>query len=153
MLYNLWHLLQYSTTCVRAIGAGGWGWKGLTKFTLQGCLFAFRHIPDGQEAPCRISLSKIDGFSSSCWVIIPYCMLKVNWSLGGTFHISLQGWIVRQVRNHHEACFSGFLFILLFSPEDGNNMVLQNITWLSVYYMALFLIRWNSSRSSQLYGM
>jgi hypothetical protein len=39
---------------------------------------------------------------------------------------------------------------LLFSPEDGWDMFLQNIGWLSLYYIALYPRRHNSSDLSVL---
>jgi hypothetical protein len=58
-----------------------------------------------------------------------------------------------RVRNKHEAhslallaaCFMLSLLIGLFNPEDGGEMFLENIIWLSKDYMALYPTRQNSS--------
>jgi hypothetical protein len=66
--------------------------------------------------------------------------LKVNWHFRGTC-LHLQGRRISQARNQHEDTYlphAGFLLGLFVDPEDGSNMFLQNICWLSVDYTALY---------------
>jgi hypothetical protein len=70
--------------------------------------------------------------SSINWDITPCTLLKVSRRFGGTCLLATF---------HH----SGFVLALFLDPEDGGYMFLQNISLLSVDYMALYLIRQNSS--------
>jgi hypothetical protein len=73
------------------------------------------------------------------WDITPYSPLKVNWRFGGKCHLHLQGWRINHERNKFPACFhAGFLLGLFFNPEDGGDMFLWNVNWLSVDCMALY---------------
>jgi hypothetical protein len=67
---------------------------------------------------------------------------------------------VSQARNWHAtgcsntACsllHAGFLLDLLFSPEDGADMFVQNTGWLSPGYIILYPRRYNSSELSLIY--
>jgi hypothetical protein len=52
--------------------------------------------------------------------------------------------------HHQGSCFllyAGFLLGLPFDPEDGGDMFLWIVGWLSPYYMALYFGRENSSRT------
>jgi hypothetical protein len=45
------------------------------------------------------------------------------------------------------ACFNAsFLLVLFFDPDDGGDMLLWNVGWLSAGYTALYPRRDNSSR-------
>jgi hypothetical protein len=84
--------------------------------------------------------------SSAFWNITPFSPMKVNRYFGGTYRLNLQG---RKVRNQHEEGSSQKLhaiifFGLLFSPEDGGDMFLQNVGLLFPDYRALYPTRQNS---------
>jgi hypothetical protein len=47
-----------------------------------------------------------------------------------------------------QAVLSGwFLLWIFFDPEDGGDMIRQNVSWLPTYYMSLYSRRKNSPRS------
>jgi hypothetical protein len=77
--------------------------------------------------------------------------LRVNRCFGGTCRLHFHGRRVSQARNQHETgtkqsrLFAGFFLDLLFNTEDGGNMFLWNVGWLSPDYRALYLRRQNSS--------
>jgi hypothetical protein len=49
---------------------------------------------------------------------------------------------VKQETSMEEAASrSGFLLGLFFNPEDGGDMFLQNISWLSMVYVVLYIRR------------
>jgi hypothetical protein len=79
------------------------------------------------------------------WDITPCCPLKVNRRFGEKFHLHLQGQRISRARNHRESwallttCFhTVFLFGLFCDPEDGGDMFLRNIGWLSTDCTALY---------------
>jgi hypothetical protein len=83
--------------------------------------------------------------------------VKVSWHFRGTYRLHCQGWRVNQARNWHETgssntayslLDSGFLLDLLLSSEDGADMFVQNIGWLSPGYIMLYPRRYNSSELS-----
>jgi hypothetical protein len=39
---------------------------------------------------------------------------------------------------------AGFLHGLFLDPDDGGDTFLQNVSWLSMDYMALYIRSWNS---------
>jgi hypothetical protein len=64
----------------------------------------------------------------------PCSPLKVSRYFGGTSHAT---------------CFySGFLLMLFFDPEDGGDIFLLNVGWLSTDYTVLYPTRYNSSSMS-----
>jgi hypothetical protein len=90
------------------------------------------------------------------WNITWFSLLEVSWHFRETCHLHLQGWIVSQGRNQHtadseqgsaccllHACFFPGIF---FNPEDGGNMLLWNVRWLSINYMVSYSRRQNCSQ-------
>jgi hypothetical protein len=90
---------------------------------------------------------------SSFWYIIQWSPMKVNRCFWGIYHIHLQGWGVSQAWSHpksepagfmlfccsiYDLLRSGFLASLHFGPEDGGDMFLQNVGWLSADYMVQY---------------
>jgi hypothetical protein len=70
----------------------------------------------------------------------PYNPAKVIRIFGATYHLQLQGRRERQARNQQESgplIRADFLLDLLFDPEDGGDMFLRNVVYLSPDYMAL----------------
>jgi hypothetical protein len=88
--------------------------------------------------------------SSIFWDITPCSPLKTNRRFRGTCRLHLQGRISR-ARNQRAllaTCFhAGFLSGLFFNPEDGGDMFLRNVGWLSTEYMALYPRRQNPSEN------
>jgi hypothetical protein len=70
--------------------------------------------------------------------------LKVNRRFGRTYSLHLQGRGIGRVRNQ---CKSGWQaeLGLLFYPEDGGDMLVRNVGWLSTDYTALYSKRHKSS--------
>jgi hypothetical protein len=61
---------------------------------------------------------------------------------------SVVHWKPTAVSEEHVACYlllAGFLLGLFSDPEDGGDMFLRNVSWLSTDYNALYTIRQNSS--------
>jgi hypothetical protein len=109
----------------------------------------------------RISLDKLYGFpchfklfnvgfevltavvmkSFIVWDITPCSPLKVHKRFGGTYRLHLQGWINQDASVKTAllaTCFhAGSLLGLFFYPEDGGDMFLRNVGWLSTDYTAL----------------
>jgi hypothetical protein len=73
-----------------------------------------------------------------------YSLLKVNQRFGGTYRLHLQG---RKIsRALLATCFhAGFLLCSFYDLEDGGDMFLRNVGWLSTDYMSLYPKRWYSS--------
>jgi hypothetical protein len=68
------------------------------------------------------------------WDITPCSPLKVNWRFGGTCHLHLQGRRITRARNQRDSRWEAELF----DPEDGGDMFLWNVGWLSADYMAFY---------------
>jgi hypothetical protein len=67
--------------------------------------------------------------------------LKVNLRFGGTtFSVEKT-----KQETSTEAGDVGFLFGLLFDPEDGGELFLRNVVWFSMDYTALYPIIQNPS--------
>jgi hypothetical protein len=69
-------------------------------------------------------------------------LLKVSSSFWGTCCLHLWSCRVSHVRNSMKHCcllHVGVLFVLLFNPEDGDDMFLWNIKWPSTDYKILYL--------------
>jgi hypothetical protein len=86
------------------------------------------------------------------WSITPCSPLKVNRHFGGTYRLHLQGRRIRQARYQRESrCQAefyfkaGFLLVLFLDPEDGGDMFIRNICWLSTDYTAIYSRRQYSS--------
>jgi hypothetical protein len=73
--------------------------------------------------------------SSIFWDVTLCTLLKVNWRFGGTCCLHLQDQRISQARNWREA---GSKHGLFFGPEDGCDMFLRNVSWLSTAWMALY---------------
>jgi hypothetical protein len=100
---------------------------------------------------------------------ITHCSCWVTRRSGGTWCLHLYGRRISQERNQREAgsksrairlrkdrvykassraCYllqAGFLLDLFFDHEDGGDMFLRNVGWLSMDYTALYPRRYNSS--------
>jgi hypothetical protein len=69
--------------------------------------------------------------------ITPYNLGKVSWCLRGTCRLHIQCFLLAS---------SWFLsWLILFDPEDGGNVFLQNVNWRSLEYTALYPGVQNSS--------
>jgi hypothetical protein len=84
------------------------------------------------------------------WDITLCSPLKVNRRFGGTYRLHLQGRNISWARNQEAllaTCFHvGFLLGLFFDPEDGGDVFLRNVSWLSTDYTALHPRRLYSSK-------
>jgi hypothetical protein len=65
--------------------------------------------------------------------IMTCSLFRVNWHLRETCCLPLQNQRISQQRNQHKARSK-------HSLDNGGDMVLKNITWLSMDYMALYPI-------------
>jgi hypothetical protein len=72
------------------------------------------------------------------WDIAPCNPLKVNRRFGGICRLSLHGRRIRKARNQR-LLHAGILLRLLFSPEDGGDMLPPNVGFLSLEYMHCIL--------------
>jgi hypothetical protein len=76
--------------------------------------------------------------SSVFWHITPCSPVKVNGCFGGTHRLHLQGRGVSRARNQAWCLLHVLFFLGLFvDTEDGGNMFLQNVGWLSPECTAL----------------
>jgi hypothetical protein len=82
--------------------------------------------------------------SSVPWDITPCNPLKVSRRLGGTYRLHLQGRRISQAGNQQKAVRA--LLVLVFYPEDGGDMLLRDVGWLSTDYTALYPRTQNSSQ-------
>jgi hypothetical protein len=71
-------------------------------------------------------------------------LLKANLCFGGKIRLHLQARKISQARNQREGSYAchllhaGFFLRLFFDPEDGGDMFLRNVRWLSTDYKALY---------------
>jgi hypothetical protein len=90
---------------------------------------------------CRIWGSHISAMKNTIsWDIMPNNLLKVNQRFRGIYRLYLQGRII-QTRYQRESRWQGFtlgIFLGIFDPEDGGDMFLWNVSWLSTVYTALY---------------
>jgi hypothetical protein len=77
------------------------------------------------------------------WDITLHSPLKVSRHFGGICYLHLQGW---RVSKAWCLLHADFLLGSLFNPENGGNVFLQNVSWLSRDYKALCPRRLNSSK-------
>jgi hypothetical protein len=77
--------------------------------------------------------------STIFWDITPCSPLKVNRRFGGKCYLYRQGRRIIQ---------AGFLLGFVFDHEDGSDIFLRNVGWLSTDYTALYPRRQNSSEVS-----
>jgi hypothetical protein len=72
--------------------------------------------------------------------IIPCSLLKVNWCFRETYHLNHQG------QKSGPCCLlhADFLFGSFFDSEDGGDIFLQNISWLSVDSKTLVDFQWTT---------
>jgi hypothetical protein len=73
--------------------------------------------------------------------IMPHSPLKVNRRFGGTCRLHLLGRRISQASNQSSAfCLlhAGSLFGIFFDIEDGTDIFLRNVGWLSTEYTALY---------------
>jgi hypothetical protein len=80
--------------------------------------------------------------STILWDITPCSSLRVKRRFGGTYRLHLQGRKISRRRNQRE---SRWQVELCFYPEDGGDMFLRNVSWLSTDYTASYPRRWHSS--------
>jgi hypothetical protein len=67
--------------------------------------------------------------------------LNVNRRFGGTCRLHLKGRGIFQARNQSSALYMlhvGVLLVLVFEPDDGGDMFLRNVGWLSADYTSLY---------------
>jgi hypothetical protein len=87
--------------------------------------------------------------SSTSWDIALCSPLIVNRRFRGTCLLHLHGRRISQAKNQHEVCskqlHAGFLLGLFFDPENGGDVFLRNVGWLSKGYTAFYPRRKNSS--------
>jgi hypothetical protein len=84
--------------------------------------------------------------STIFWDTTPCSPLNVNRRFGGTYRLHLQGRKISSARNQRESRWQAellslppaFLLIIFFHPEDGGDMLLRNVGWLSTDYTALY---------------
>jgi hypothetical protein len=84
--------------------------------------------------------------STTFWDKLPYSPLKVNRCFGGINHLHLQGrriswrWAQpwKQVALLAICFHAAFLLCLYFDLENGGDMFLRNVSWLSTDYTALY---------------
>jgi hypothetical protein len=67
------------------------------------------------------------------WDRTPCSPAEVNQYFRATFHLHLPHWRVNQARNQHVAGSK-----LCFNPEDGGDMFLHSVSWLSLDNMASY---------------
>jgi hypothetical protein len=84
--------------------------------------------------------------STIFWDITLCSLLRVSWRFGGPYRLHIQGWKISRARNQRERRWQAQL-CLFFDPEDGGDMFLRNVSWLSTDYTALYLRRWYSSKT------
>jgi hypothetical protein len=89
------------------------------------------------DGDCRIPCCHLLLKCSVFWDITPCSLLKVNCHIRGTYHLHLNGCRISPARNQHESWWQ---------TENGGDMFLQNVSWLSTGYMALYTIRQTSSQ-------
>jgi hypothetical protein len=96
---------------------------------------------------------KYEYSKKSCifWDITPCSPLKGNRRFGGTC-LHLQGRIISRSAALLATCFhAGPLLGLFFDPEDGDDMFLRNVCWISTDYTASYPRRYNSSYCIHIY--
>jgi hypothetical protein len=72
--------------------------------------------------------------STIFWYIKQYSPLKVNRRFGGTYLLHIHS----RIRSQRGIRWQTGIFFCLFDPEDGGNMFLRKVGWLSTDYTALF---------------
>jgi hypothetical protein len=85
--------------------------------------------------------------NSIFWNIASFSPLKINRRFGGICSLHLQGRRIIQARNQYGYVYcllpASFLLRLFFIPENGCNMFIRNVGWLSMDYTVLYPRRWN----------
>jgi hypothetical protein len=77
--------------------------------------------------------------NSLFWDIPPCSRLEVNRRFGRTYCIHLLRQRITQARNSVSHLLrAGFLLCLFFDPEDGSEVILRNVCWLSTDYTEHF---------------
>jgi hypothetical protein len=71
------------------------------------------------------------------WDITTYSPLKANRRFKGTHRLHLQGRKISRA-GLAQHLLSSFLFCLFFDPEDGGDVFLRNVEWISTDYTALY---------------
>jgi hypothetical protein len=115
----------------------------LTHSPQRGWRYSFHRVHGIPTSSC-IKLNIFLGFevltavvmkSAIFWDLTLCSPLRVNWRVGGTYSLHLLA-----------TCFhTGFLLGLFFYPEDGGDMFLRNVGWLSTDYTTLNPRKWYSS--------
>jgi hypothetical protein len=71
------------------------------------------------------------------WDITPCSPLKVKRRFGRTYRLHLQVRRISRARNQRESRWQAELYSF-FDPEDGGDMLLRNVCWISTDYTALY---------------
>jgi hypothetical protein len=118
------------------------------------CVILCRQKPCHGMAPhpssptnCRMWSSHSGGYKEyyTFWDI-RRCSPLVNRRFRGTYRLHLQGRRISQARNQRESMWQADPMLgLFFNPEDGGDIVLRNVGWLSTEYTALYPRRQCSS--------
>jgi hypothetical protein len=109
----------------------GWCPVSANGIIIKTALFGATDCTNRLTANSAPKQSPIRVLTGSCW--------------GIPLHPSMPHLTQRSLRALATCFHAGFLLSLFFSPEDGSDMLLRNVGWLSTDYTALYPRRWYSS--------